>query len=381
MTDDSPRRDSHGQDSSRQDSLRQDSLRNSGPFDFPAPDEGADMKGLDLAQDLLRWDELPPDRLGVLEADEVQGPRLRRLQAAEAWLAMGGTGGSRSGTPGSRSGTLRERTLGAECPEPEALYDFARGPGYAPLPAASRAAIADHVAECGTCAGLCATLESFPPPPLEIPTREPLPGRRRPRLVPSHPARSRWIPAAAAAAVLVGSFLAFRAGGGVEASGWPTPPLLRRAGEEALWYPRGRVLHAGPAGFAAGAFFELAPVPGAERYRVRVLGHGGSAFDVGHTVAVVEGQRGELTLDAALGAGHYTWEAWAVVDGLERALGERDFRIVVDRDVQEDLGDARSPVERVRVLHEAGYVTDARHLARSLSPSAERDAYLAPPGR
>ena len=38
--------------------------------------------------------------------------------------------------------------------------------------------------------------------------------------------------------------------------------------------------------------------------------------------------------------------------------------------------------DTVRVFHEAGYLSDARHAARRLPPSEERDAYLlALPGR
>ena len=38
-------------------------------------------------------------------------------------------------------------------------------------------------------------------------------------------------------------------------------------------------------------------------------------------------------------------------------------------------------VEEIRALDRAGFVTDARTLARTLPESGERDAYLRPPGR
>ena len=79
--------------------------------------------------------------------------------------------------------------------------------------------------------------------------------------------------------------------------------------------------------------------------------------------------------------GHYTWEAWATVDGLERLLGERDFEVVRDEDVRANLA-SLSDLERVHALHEAGWWTDARALARRMHPSVGRDAYLdGTPGR
>ena len=73
--------------------------------------------------------------------------------------------------------------------------------------------------------------------------------------------------------------------------------------------------------------------------------------------------------------GHYTWEAWAVIDGLDRELGERDFQIVDDDLLRARIRGLPDEVA-LRLLHTAGFQTDARHLARRLPPTAERDAYL-----
>jgi hypothetical protein len=89
----------------------------------------------------------------------------------------------------------------------------------------------------------------------------------------------------------------------------------------------------------------------------------------------LEGEGPNLRSDIPLAEGHYTWEAWAVVDGLDRSLGERDFQVVDDSALRLQILDLR-PVARVRHLHEAGYLVDARCVARRLPASSERDAYL-----
>ena len=42
-----------------------------------------------------------------------------------------------------------------------------------------------------------------------------------------------------------------------------------------------------------------------------------------------------------LGPGHYTWEAWAVVDGLDVHLGRRDFEVTLDAPLIDEIA-ARS---------------------------------------
>ena len=95
-----------------------------------------------------------------------------------------------------------------------------------------------------------------------------------------------------------------------------------------------------------------------------------------------------ITAKSELAAGHYTWEAWAVVHGLDQQLGRRDFDVVDDAALRANLLalEPRSEPQRslaaVRLLHESGYRTDARRIARNMPPSPERDEYLARvPGR
>ncbi len=79
--------------------------------------------------------------------------------------------------------------------------------------------------------------------------------------------------------------------------------------------------------------------------------------------------------------GHYTWEARATVNGLEQPLGERDFEVLQNEAFLQELN-GQEARKRIRSLHAAGYLTDARALARRLPPSSERDSYLGSnPGR
>ncbi|MEE8467305.1 MAG: hypothetical protein V3T22_02560, partial [Planctomycetota bacterium] len=190
---------------------------------------------------------------------------------------------------------------------------------------------------------------------------------------------ARWIPVAAAAAILVTGFTLMDGSGTVGAGGLlPTSPLLRGASEEALLFPLGRVLP--PDSLAEGGFadrprFELAAQPRASSYRVVLYSNSGGAFETGESILTLEGEGPDLRSEVPLADGHYTWEAWAVVDGLDRGLGERDFQVVDDSALRLQLLDLR-PVARVRQLHEAGYLVDARWVARRLPASSERDAYL-----
>lgn len=310
---------------------------------------------------LSHWDELPRDLRSKLADHPVHGPRLQHLRRVETYLA------------------------GSACPQAEELYDFARGPGYAPLSKARRQEVEDHLAHCGECEELVETLGSSPPLPLDL-DGEPAEPPRRARPGPFTPRRSveRWLPLAAAAAVLALGLLVFR-GGTVDAGDkWPEYPLLRGPAAEALCFPRDEVLARGTVpggGWAAAPRFEVRPVEGAERYRVVLREHAGGAFGDGEVLATLGGDRDDLVAADALPPGHYTWEAWVTVDGLERLLGERDFGVVRDDEVRANLA-SLNDLERVHALHEAGWWTDARALARRMHPSVGRDAYLdGTPGR
>lgn len=342
----------------------------------PLPSNADDPAVTEL---LARWDELPAEGLRRLVEDPFHGPRLAQVREVDAWLAG------------------RPRPIG-DCPDTEALYDYGRGPGYAALPGSERSRIEAHLAECAECESFIETLASTPPLPISMEAPE-LQGAdgdlgSKPRFAePPRPLlplvrarRMRWIPLAAAAAVVAaGAFLwgtteTFGAGQGL-----PRSPLLRGEAGGPLLFPRGKLLPANPADeralFAAAPLFELETVPRASLYRVIVLQHDGGAFESGRELLRLESRLPILGCEELLPPGRYTWNAWAVVDGLDQELGSRDFQIEANDELMERI--ARLPDrEAVRVLHEAGYLSDARHVARGLPPSEERDAYLlALPGR
>ncbi len=305
---------------------------------------------------LTHWDDLPGDLLGRVTEHPVHGPRLRHLRRVEAFLA------------------------GSTCPEAEELYDFARGPGYTPLGASRRQEVSDHLVHCPECEEMVGSLEANPPLPLDL-SRNVIVPTPPPREAPPRPSVhrfERWIPLAVAATVLAVGLLVFK-GGTVDAGDrWPAYPLLRGPSADELAFPRDRVLAPGSVpggGWASKPVFEPRDVEGASSYRVVVSSHEGGAFGEGTVVQTLTGDRDELIAETVFDPGHYTWEAWAMVDGLDRLLGTRDFEIVTAAAVQANLG-GLSELERVHCLHGAGYWTDARTLARRSRPGVGRDEYL-----
>jgi len=356
------------------------------PESDPFHDHGADWRALmdgieetrfpialdpdDPAVDevLSHWDELSPAGIAWVEAHPTLAPRLERLRLADEWLA------------------------GGSCPDAEELYAYGRGPGYAPLDEERRAHIDDHLATCGTCSSLVTTLASAPPLPLELagdpdlehaPTSAPARARRPQRVLPFW-TTSRWLTAAAAAALVATA--AWRWNGAPVQGAGPLPlsPTLRGEGAGPLLFPRDRVLAEAPPGlsgpvFASSPLFEIEHQPGANHYRIVLRKHGGGAFDQGEVVARFEGPSPLLHTDLALSRGNYTWEAWVTVDGLEHSLGARDFEVVPGSELGGSALEGWQALER---LHAAGFSSDARAFARSLPPSPERDRYLeALPGR
>ncbi len=170
----------------------------------------------------------------------------------------------------------------------------------------------------------------------------------------------------------------------------PSSQVLRGDAGGPLYFPRGKVLSP-PLGLGAGAsrieyaeqpLFEIEAVERASLYRVTVRRHDGGVFAEGRQIQHLESSDGPaLRAERPLGPGFYTWEAWAIVDGLDQHLGERDFEIVQDDALCREI-EGLDDKAAIRGLHEAGFLTDARALARRLPPSDERDAYLrALPGR
>lgn len=330
----------------------------------------------EVEEALARWDELPPETLEVLARDPVHGPRLSRLQLAEAWLAERAA----DGAPATVT----------ECPDAEELFDYGRGPGYRPLPSARRAQLDRHVLRCEPCREFAATLQRRPPVPLEIlplhagsePGSSAPPDARATRLRLVRAA----LPLAAAAAVMALA-LPRLLDRGEALPAFPERPLLRDGGDAAaLLAPRGALLRANA--LAPERRIELAAVPRAEHYRVQLLLHGGGAFEAGEPIGELLAEVPHLALPD-LAPGRYTLAAWVRVDGLDQPLGRRDFQVVLDLELEQALERAAGPgplseatLRRlVRDLDARSYWTDARAVARRLPASPEREAYLSAPGR
>jgi len=362
----------------------------------------------DLAVELPRWDELDPPRRAELEQHAERcagcGPSFDLLVRAERWLGARAVAADVGSAPETR-----------DCPAPEHLYDFGRGPGFSAQPAALRASIQSHVRRCATCRVLVATLQAAPPVPLVVDPvapelREPEP---EPEIAPAAATRPTpilrlpvWGSAAAAAGIVGALFLLRdRASDPVSASDapfaaparsaleFPAARTLRGEYDGALLFPRGRVL-AGAEGalFRPDLAFELdaddellaqATAVGIELYRT-----GGGAFDEGVLVAELEGlapgERAPLaSTGVELAPGHYTWTAWAEVDGLLRPLGELGFEVARDAELLRDwealagLDPTERRFRRLALLDERGWRTDARAFVRAeFPPTPERAEYL-----
>ncbi len=340
----------------------------------------------DLASELIRWDELEFRRRLELESHASEcascGPALALLRRAEAWLDSQGRAAAVEFTAG-------------DCPDSEDLYDFGQGPGARALSVERRKSIEAHLIACGDCRALVATLVSRPPVPmiLDGASDEHVAAprvRETPRAERIAPRRMRrWIPLAAAAALLVTASLLWReirVGAAVRPGIFPVEDVLRGVDASPLEFPRERVLRVGDRLWSA-VEFELAPRERASSYRIQVAGVDGGAFDQGKQLSVIETPtpRAKITdeLAKALTPGRFTWEAWAIVDGLDVFLGRRDFEVVEDSLLAQQLGEAarlagdERAARTLQLLDEKGLATDERAFARGLPQSAERDAFLA----
>jgi hypothetical protein len=277
----------------------------------------------------------------------------------------------------------------AVCPPAEDLYDYGRGPGARRMPEPERLTIRAHLASCEECAGFVESLAARPPAPLlDVlpPRRTQAPARRNLRLVPVLAAA-----AAAVLAVMLWDTLRRDEGptGPTVASApkinFPSDPLLRGQTPGELLFPREKLLRS-EQGLWSPLLFEIEPRERATSYRVILRRHGGGAFDEGTEVLTVESAEPDVApkVEAAdLAPGFYTWEAWATVDGLDVALGSRDFEVVADAALLDGLRTRNTAAEPARsesilhLLHDAGFSSDARAFARTLPPSPERDEYLA----
>lgn len=350
----------------------------------------------ELEEALLHWDELDELSLVTLAAHPEAGRRLAGLRAAERWLRQGAP--SSPPTAFVANGESETPGLLADCPAPDELFDLGRGPGCQALEPARERELRAHLADCPECAVLVATLATPPPLPIEDAGSGLSPGPQEDR-APREPARrlprSRtWVPFLLAASLASVAFLPQFLGSGAPGLGdLPAAPLLRGELSNELLFPRDRVLAlpgaASNSTTSARPSFELSPVPGARGYKVELFEQDGGALAAGSLKQVLRSVDPVLAGSDPLLPGHYTWHAWALVDGLERPLGALDFEVVEDAplaaELQRSLSDPAPTVgelvELISELHEAGLCGDARALARRLPESPEREQYLLPPGR
>jgi hypothetical protein len=361
---------------------------------WPSPVNLGDLAWAEEA--LAHWDELEPAVLEAIAAHPQHGPRLAMLQRADRWLSKG----------------VQAARAADSCPAAEELYDYGRGPGYGPLSSARRAEIERHLLGCMECESHVETLAIPPPVPMDLPAgdaarrRVPAPlraTRPTPSPILEEPLRKtrfrplpRFAPLAVAASLVLalGIWIAI-APSGSEKVGFPSAPLLRGNSGGPLYFPRERVLR--PSAAIAAAFpalgselvFEVEPQADASGYSIDLARHSGDAFAVEEeSLAHLTGAAPTIRATLALEPGAYTWTARVVVRGLTRDLGARDFVVAEDAEVERQLADLRGVAEperslkAVRILHEGGFVADARALARAMPESADRDAYLGQvPGR
>lgn len=356
--------------------MRPDDPGPTGDGQGPAPDRSEAPRGAEgeLAR-LLEWDLQEEDELARLAGDRDSGPRLELLREAEAWL-----GGLRRDEP---------------CPDSGELYDLAPGPGASPLPEEARARLQAHLERCGECRHFVAGLVESPPG-LELldpdgqdahplwPLAGSLPAAGgRPRSARHLPWRRLVMPLASAAAAGLLLWMSFDLARNGEGISWrpDESPLVRGEAAGTLLFPRGPLLAPEDGGLLAHLpVFEIQPQEGCERYRVVVRRTGGGAFDLGEVAFELNSASPVLTAEQALAEGHYTWEAWATLDGLDTPLGELEFRVVRDETLARELSDLAGP-RQVRLLHERGFQSDARQRARDFPSSPAMRAYLERPER
>jgi hypothetical protein len=357
---------------------------------------------------LLHWDQQSEQILRLLAEHPEHGGRLDTLQRADGWLRQRAADTIVARTQNSGTGPGPDPSNDPlACPTAEELYDFASGPGSTPLSRGRQLTIDRHLAACASCDSLVGTLGTAPPAPMlygglsradaqaderDEADFEPARTAASPTPIRHFPVRRVLIPLAAAAAIVLGIGL-WRAFAPTTRAQWPQAPLLRGETADALLWPRGRVLERtadarfAPA-LATAIRFELGPAAGTGDIRVQLFRTAGGAFDEPQAVAEWTQTADGAGDVPALGVGHYIWKAWTKERGLDVELGSRDFEVVSDDALLDELvelldaGDVEAGIRAVALLDARGYRTDARTLARTLPPSAERDAYLGrTPGR
>ena len=333
----------------------------------------------DVARKLAYWDDLQNGELAELETHAVRcavcGPRLSILKRAQEVL---------------------ESTRAPEgCPPAEDLYDFGRGPGHQPLAAERLSEIQGHIVHCQDCRAHLATLESRPPLPLDL----------SPAVEAAHvgPRRRLWIAPLTAAAGLLAAALIWEVARrpsaaaetgpevAVAATGhvYPEKTTVRGIHDGPLVFPRGAVLASADGGPHFGLKFEMLAEEGASEYRVKLYRQTDDVFVPGELISVFRhtgpGLVAPASLSAQLTPGGYTWEAWCVVDGLDKSLGRLDFDVISDPEllarlaILERLEEPQRGTSILTLLHGHHLETDLRAFAGTLPPSDDRDRFLALP--
>lgn len=388
--------------------------------DSQRPRTPVDLTDPAVVEAFVRYDELEGSELKALRQDPRGLAVLERLERADHFLATAKARADAAKGAG-RSGDADSNEVNAS-----QLYDYGGGPGSRPLASGQRDEITRFLEENPREKQFVDTLRTSPPSPLldasvesEVEAIERVESagaeisddrEARPRLAfpatdsdqtitegaPSAsrsrfgPAWLAWTPLAAAALVV-----AMALGGGerrsVLAGDLPESPILRSGLSGKLLFPRGRVLPPSEAGgYASSPLLEVTDVEGADAYVFKLRKLSSDAFEGGSEIWASRAIVPSATA-SALAPGAYEWSAAAVINGLERTLGTQSFLVMESAPMgframdsaspnQSQANESRNKADAARAsiarLHAAGFLTDARHLARSLPPSDERDAYL-----
>lgn len=341
------------------------------PLESATPDQ--------LTEALLHWDELEDSELVQLASHEETAGKLGALRTVEAWMReIGERADAEAPTPDP-----------AHCPPAEELYDFGRGPGFGLLDEEREARIADHVAACSSCSEILTSLQTPPPLPLDLPVAAPKPLENLEEPARPLPSSHTWRPFLVAASLAGIALVPFYFGTrGATVRDLPVAENFRGPESgEGLLFPRGRVVAASTAeadALVAKPTFEVKAVANAQEYRLDVFEYDGGAFDGGARLHSLRSSS-PLIECGPLQAGYFTWKAWALVDGLERPLGDREFQVVEAPELAErlrELGDQPSESDLVELIIDlvaADFEADARDVARRLPDSPEKKRFLSPP--
>jgi hypothetical protein len=338
----------------------------------------------ELEKALLSWDEYDAASVVTLASHPQSAQRLSLLRSAERWLEQEAL----EVLPNEADCNAQS----TNCPSAGDLFDFGQGPGFGSLAQATRVEIEAHLIECDECQGWIASLASPPPLPVVLDQSEPIPVPER-RSTPARalgPTRT-WLPFLMAAGLAgIALIPAFMRNFGASHPSLPEPIVFRGAEDSALLFPRGKLLLSDSA-----PQFELRSIEAASSYRIEVFlseaGASGApdAFDEGRRVQVLYSSVPRFAGEP-LAAGSYTYQAFAEINQLDRALGALDFEISEEASLGQRLSrlmDTRSPAldsERILLIRELvqlGFASDARKLAYLLPETPARREFLRAPGR